>query len=46
MVNGGDPQLDKAIAQMLQEVAERPYKPVAPPPPPDRKGMGITTPDR
>ncbi len=41
MVDGGDPQLDRAIELMLQEIKERPYIPPKRPASPDRKGMGI-----
>lgn len=45
MVGGGDPQLDAAIAHLLEEVRLHPY--VAPPIPPypDRSGMGIPASD-
>ncbi len=41
MVDGGDPQLDAAIAQMLDEIEKNPYVPARRPPYPDRSGMGI-----
>jgi len=41
MADGGDPQLDGAIAQMLKEIEEHPYVPAKRPPYPNRKGMGI-----
>ncbi|MCP4450925.1 MAG: peptidase S41, partial [Planctomycetes bacterium] len=41
MVDGSDPQLDAAIAQMLKEIKEKPYVPAKRPVYPDRKGMGI-----
>ena len=46
MQDGGDPQLDRAIAQMLEELRTRPY--VAPKRPayPDRRGMGLDPKDR
>ena len=46
MNNGGDPQLDAAIAQMLKEIGENPY--VKPPRPayPNRSGMGIEEADK
>jgi len=46
MVDGGDPQLDVAIKQMLKEIAEHPY--VAPKRPdwPDRSHIGITEDDK
>jgi tricorn protease len=46
MVDGGDPQLDAAIAHMLDELQRNPY--VKPPRPayPDRSGMGIREEDK
>jgi tricorn protease len=46
MVDGSDPQLDAAIAQMLVEIERNPY--VAPPRPkdPDRSGMGVREVDK
>lgn len=46
MQNGGDPQLDAAIALMLEELRTNPFK--APPRPayPDRKGFGIRPEDK
>ncbi len=41
MVDGGDPQLDKAIEVMLEAIERHPYVPVPQPEPPDRSGMGI-----
>jgi tricorn protease len=41
MQDGGDPQLDRAIAEMLAEVQLRPYKAPQRPASPDRKGMGL-----
>ncbi len=46
MVDGGDPQLDVGIQQMLKEISENPYKKPARPKSPDRKGMGITDEDK
>ena len=46
MVDGGDPQLDAAIAQMLEEIKENPYVPATRPPYPDRSGMGIREEDK
>jgi len=46
MVDGGDPQLDKAIEHMLAEVASHPYIPPERPPFPDRSGMGVTERDK
>lgn len=46
MADGGDPQLDAAIAHMLEEIANNPF--VRPPRPayPDRSGMGIPEEDQ
>ncbi len=46
MWQGGDPQLDRAIALMRDELVKRPY--VAPPRPayPDRHGMGLEPKDK
>jgi tricorn protease len=41
MTDGGDPQLDAGIKQMLEEIEKNPYVPVPHPPYPDRSGMGI-----
>lgn len=41
MVNGGDPQLDRAIQEMLDAIEKTPYKRPARPAYPDRSGMGI-----
>ena len=46
MVDGGDPQLDKAIALMLTEIEQNPYVPPKRPPYPDRSGMGVLEKDR
>lgn len=46
MVGGKDPQLDAAIAQMLEEIQRRPYSPPPKPVYPDRSGMGIRLQDR
>ena len=46
MVDGGDPQLDAAVAYMLDEIERHPYKPVPRPAYPDRSGMGIRAEDR
>ena len=45
MVDGADPQLDAAIAHMLEEIETNPYRPPTPPDYPDRSGMGITAED-
>jgi len=46
MVDGGDPQLDKAIEIMLHEIEINPQEPPDPPAPPDRSGMGIAEEDK
>ncbi len=46
MCNGEDPQLEAAIALMLQEIERNPHVPPARPQPPDRSGMGIIPTDR
>jgi tricorn protease len=46
MVDGGDPQLDAAIEQMLDEMKRHPYRPPSHPAYPDRSGMGVTGKDR
>ncbi|MBN2564230.1 MAG: peptidase S41, partial [Candidatus Eisenbacteria bacterium] len=46
MVDGGDPQLDKAIDVMLEQIRLHPYVPVPKPPYPDRSGMGIRPEDK
>ncbi len=46
MVNGGDPQLDKAIAHMQEEIKSNGYHPPARPAYPDRSGMGILEGDK
>ena len=43
---GQDPQLDAAIAVMLDEIERNPYVPPLRPSPPDRSGMGIIDVDR
>ncbi|MBL9002066.1 MAG: PD40 domain-containing protein [Phycisphaerae bacterium] len=46
MVNGGDPQLDAAIEQMLKELAEKPFVKPQRPASPDRSGMGLPDKDK
>ena len=46
MWQGGDPQLDRAIALMKEELAKHPYTPPARPAYPDRRGMGIEPKDK
>ncbi len=46
MVNGGDPQLDAAIAQAMSEIRDHPYTPPKRPASPNRSGMGIPPADR
>ena len=46
MVDGGDPQLDKAIEVMLDEIEKNPFVPAPKPAYPDRSGMGIRPEDK
>jgi tricorn protease len=46
MAQGKDPQLDRAIAEMLAEIESNPYRPPARPEPPDRSGMGLREEDK
>lgn len=46
MVDGGDPQLDEAIRQMLAEIEQNPFTPVPRPAPRELRGMGIPDSDR
>jgi tricorn protease len=46
MAKGADPQLDRAIAEMLAAIAAHPYRPPQRPEPPDRSGMGLPAEDR
>ena len=46
MFGGGDPQLDRAIQHMLQELQRNPYRAPQRPTPPNRAGMGVTEIDR
>ena len=46
MQNGGDPQLEAAINEMLSEIASGGYNPPKRPTPPDRSGMGLPEKDR
>jgi tricorn protease len=46
MVDGGDPQLDAAIAHLQSELQKNPYKRPARPAYPNRKGMGIRDEDK
>jgi tricorn protease len=46
MVDGGDPQLDKAIEVMLDEIEKNPFVPAPKPRYPDRSGMGIRPEDK
>lgn len=41
MIDGGDPQLDRAIAEMLQAIEDQPFVPAVRPADPDRSGMGL-----
>ena len=46
VVDGGDPQLDYAIQQMLDEIKRNPYVPARRPAYPNRRGMGIREQDK
>ncbi len=46
MVDGGDPQLDAAIKEMLGELKKHPYSPPKRPEYPDKRGMGINPKDK
>jgi tricorn protease len=46
MWQGGDPQLERAIATMKDELAKHPYTPPARPAYPDRHGMGVEAKDK
>ncbi len=46
MVDGGDPQLDAAIAHMLEEIERNPYNPPQRPEDPVRTGIGIDDEDK
>jgi tricorn protease len=46
MADGGDPQLDRAISLMLDEIQDHPYVPPRRPADPDRSGMGIRDEDK
>jgi tricorn protease len=46
MLNGADPQLDVAIAEMLKAIEERGFKPPVRPAYPDRSKMGIKPEDK
>ncbi len=46
MADGGDPQLDRAVQLMLEELERNPPRRSARPPYPDRSGMGIRPEDR
>ena len=46
MTDGGDPQLDRGIALMLEEIETKGYKPPQRPASPNRSGFGIDPKDR
>ena len=46
MTNGGDPQLDAGIKQMLDELKRAPYIAPKRPPYPNKSGMGINDRDK
>jgi tricorn protease len=43
---GRDPQIEKAVEILLQELKEKPFRAPVRPPPPDRSGMGVPEKDR
>ena len=46
MTGGRDPQLDRAIDEMLKAIAEHPYTPPKRPANPERAGMGVRPEDK
>ncbi|MBT8487181.1 MAG: PD40 domain-containing protein [Phycisphaerae bacterium] len=46
LASGADPQLDRAIEEMLDAIERRPYVPPSRPAAPDRSGMGIQPSDK
>ncbi|MEC9374424.1 MAG: S41 family peptidase, partial [Planctomycetota bacterium] len=46
MVDGGDPQLDKAIEVVMEEISRNPYRQPPTPAYPNRSGMGLPESDR
>lgn len=46
MTNGGDPQLDRAIEEMLKSIAANPYTAAKRPTNPERAGMGVKPEDK
>ncbi len=46
MLDGADPQLDRAIAHLLEELQEHAHESPTRPAPPDRSGAGITEEDK
>jgi tricorn protease len=46
MVDGGDPQLDEAIRQMIAEIERNPFVPTPRPAPRDRRGMEVPDSDK
>jgi tricorn protease len=46
MAKGQDPQLDRAIKEMLAAIESTPYTPPTPPTPPNRSGMGLEEKDK
>ncbi len=46
MTDGGDPQLDAAIKEMLSELKQHPYTPPHRPAYPDKRGIGINPKDK
>ena len=46
MKDGGDPQLEKAVEVLLEQIRTNGYKPTPKPVGPDRRGMGLPEPDK
>jgi tricorn protease len=46
MADGGDPQLDAAIHLMMDQIKDKPWRPVRRPPYPNRTGMGLPPEER
>ena len=46
MQNGADPQIDAAVAQLLEELKTKPYVPPQRPASPNRAGMGLPASDK
>jgi tricorn protease len=46
MRDGGDPQLERAVEVLLEQIRTRGYKPTPKPAGPDRSGMGLPDADK